>query len=173
MNFQINLNTPCGGRSVPEHLVDKQCAFDDHGWRCNLYGTISNNTNGEGPWWCSQHYWELNRLGVGKGVTPEQHAEWIEDSKTLLKAKDTSPPKAPAATTESATVSGQWEGRLAAPGPTGEVVDEDTGEIVQAQSQVVQGDEDGSLQAVFDAVPAIAPEHATDGGESVDDIEPF
>lgn len=44
------------GVKVGDHWVDKTCAWDDYGHRCNLYGSLSLCTQGEGPWYCRDHF---------------------------------------------------------------------------------------------------------------------
>ncbi len=39
--------------------IDRYCPWNDHGHVCGLYGTNSDTTNGQGPWYCSRHYWQL------------------------------------------------------------------------------------------------------------------
>jgi hypothetical protein len=40
--------------------VDTQCAWNDHGVRCQRGGSQSDATNGFGPWYCRVHYRRLN-----------------------------------------------------------------------------------------------------------------
>lgn len=37
--------------------IDLFCPWNDHGRICGLKGSISESTNGSGPWYCSDHYW--------------------------------------------------------------------------------------------------------------------
>lgn len=41
---------------VDGQWVDLQCNFNDHGARCERYGTLSPSTNGHGPWYCRDHF---------------------------------------------------------------------------------------------------------------------
>lgn len=45
-----------GGRGTKTE-IDLQCAWNDHGYRCELKGCVSESTNGSGPWYCSDHFW--------------------------------------------------------------------------------------------------------------------
>lgn len=46
------------GSSDPKMSTDAlQCAWNDHGYRCPAAGSMSDSTNGSGPWYCSEHYW--------------------------------------------------------------------------------------------------------------------
>ena len=180
--FMVDLNTPVGGRDSPENIVDKQCAFDEYGQRCEMFGTCTDSTRGYGPWYCSEHYWKLQHgWRDTPKMPPEQHAEWMDDIRTLVASKtgrNTSAAQAPAAPTESATVSGQWEGRPAAPGPTGERVDEDTGEItaapVAADAQRRSDDHD---EVPHPDAPAMderyLDQQQSSAAQGSDDIEPF
>lgn len=53
----------CGWRERPlavrkkgEPEIDLTCAWHSG---CGLRGSISDGTNGMGPWYCSEHYWML------------------------------------------------------------------------------------------------------------------
>ena len=39
-----------------EQPQQKLCAFNDHGMRCPRIGHMANTTNGEGPWYCREHF---------------------------------------------------------------------------------------------------------------------
>ena len=43
--------------------INLNCPWNDHGEICGKRGSISDGTNGLGPWYCSDHHWRL------KGVT--------------------------------------------------------------------------------------------------------
>lgn len=36
------------------------CAWNDHGALCTHYGTNSDATTGQGPWYCRDHYRKLH-----------------------------------------------------------------------------------------------------------------
>jgi hypothetical protein len=36
------------------------CSWNDHGYACDNLGSISHNTNGSGPWYCSKHFWQMH-----------------------------------------------------------------------------------------------------------------
>lgn len=49
----------CGWRSTPQKKQPEKprvCAFNDHGYTCGQPGFLSRTTNGEGPWFCRQHF---------------------------------------------------------------------------------------------------------------------
>ena len=50
-----------GGRGYRPHAdkVDRTCPWNDHGNVCGLVGSLSDSTNGQGPWYCSKHWWQL------------------------------------------------------------------------------------------------------------------
>jgi len=37
-------------------VAGKQCAFNDHGYRCQNDGHLSSTVYGEGPWYCRDHF---------------------------------------------------------------------------------------------------------------------
>src|SRR3990167_4462321 len=39
--------------------IDRTCPWNDHGLICGLVGSLSDTTNGQGPWYCSKHWWKL------------------------------------------------------------------------------------------------------------------
>lgn len=40
---------------------DKQCAWNDHGYRCQVDGWLSESVQGGGPWYCRAHFADLKR----------------------------------------------------------------------------------------------------------------
>lgn len=54
---------------VADHWIDKQCAWDDFGHRCTLYGPLSLCTQGEGPWYCRDHFADLMKWERTKVTT--------------------------------------------------------------------------------------------------------
>lgn len=40
---------------MPETVPSSQCAWNDHGYRCQRYGVHSDSLTGEGPWYCREH----------------------------------------------------------------------------------------------------------------------
>lgn len=50
------------GIKVGDEWVDRQCAFNDHGYRCEFEGWMSHATNGHGPWYCSPHFFSTSKL---------------------------------------------------------------------------------------------------------------
>ncbi len=77
------------GIKIGDEWIDKQCAWNDHGRRCEAQGWLSMATNGHGPWYCATDFEKLRRGNPGAfgEVSAEQHAEWVEDIKNLIKAK--------------------------------------------------------------------------------------
>lgn len=39
--------------------IDRTCPWNDHGNICGLVGSLSDNTNGQGPWYCAGHFLKL------------------------------------------------------------------------------------------------------------------
>ncbi len=56
-------------RRAPADKIDRVCPFNDHGNVCGLVGSMSDSTNGGGPWYCSRHFWKL------KGYPEKSRAE--------------------------------------------------------------------------------------------------
>jgi hypothetical protein len=44
---------------APGEFNGKQCAFNDHGYRCQNDGHMSTTTLGDGPWYCRAHFAKL------------------------------------------------------------------------------------------------------------------
>lgn len=42
-----------------QNKIDRTCPWNDHGNICGLVGSMSDSTNGQGPWYCSRHFWKL------------------------------------------------------------------------------------------------------------------
>jgi hypothetical protein len=51
-------------RRSPAESINRTCPWNDHGDTCGLVGSMIDSTNGQGPWYCSKHFWKL------KGYTP-------------------------------------------------------------------------------------------------------
>lgn len=47
------------GYRIPVDKIDRACPFNDHGNICGLVGSLADSTNGQGPWYCSRHFWKL------------------------------------------------------------------------------------------------------------------
>lgn len=43
-------------KELESDKYNKQCVFNDHGYRCQNDGHLSSTTYGEGPWYCRQHF---------------------------------------------------------------------------------------------------------------------
>ena len=60
------------GSRANNDKIDRRCPFNDHGNICGLVGSLSDSTNGQGPWYCSKHFWKLKgwpeRAGKGEHV---------------------------------------------------------------------------------------------------------
>jgi len=64
VNFKTSISAVPENRSgkvvkVDGQIVDLGCPFNDHGARCGARGTISQSTNGLGPWYCRDHAWVI------------------------------------------------------------------------------------------------------------------
>lgn len=46
---------------LDEPKYDKQCPWNDHGYRCQENGWISESVNGGGPWYCRAHFADLKK----------------------------------------------------------------------------------------------------------------
>jgi hypothetical protein len=76
-----NKSCSCGwtARGNRKEQVSKQCAFNDHGLRCEKTGSIANTTNGEGPWYCRDHFATVMGWGALKAVTlPDESQEAVD-----------------------------------------------------------------------------------------------
>ena len=59
--------------------VDRSCPWNDHGVICGKPGSLSDGTLGLGPWYCSDHYWQLKGYPVGTVAHPVSYREqWYE-----------------------------------------------------------------------------------------------
>lgn len=62
----------CGWRSAGPKAKDginRYCCWNDHGYDCGLVGSLSESTNGTGPWYCSKHWWQLKGYSPRAGET--------------------------------------------------------------------------------------------------------
>ena len=46
-------------RTAKTEKIDLYCPFNDHGKVCGKRGSVSDSVLGAGPWYCSEHYWQL------------------------------------------------------------------------------------------------------------------
>lgn len=67
----------CGWTEGKEFAIDLCCPFNDHGHICGERGSMSDCTNGAGPWYCSGHYWRL------KGIVVTQRTQQTQPSYRL------------------------------------------------------------------------------------------
>ena len=67
-----------GGRGAPKQRdnVDRTCPWNDHGQICGLVGSLSDATNGSGPWYCARHYWQLK--GWPQRASDDAHISYRE-----------------------------------------------------------------------------------------------
>lgn len=76
-------------RAVRVNTVDCSCPWNDHGDICCEPGIISDVVNGQGPWYCSRHYWKLkgwpekSRAQVEAGIARHVSVrdQWYLDNK--------------------------------------------------------------------------------------------
>lgn len=59
-----------GGRGTQAQEIERTCPWNDHGHICGLVGSLSDATNGGGPWYCATHYWKLKGWPVKKSDKP-------------------------------------------------------------------------------------------------------
>ena len=69
-------------RQSPADRIDRTCPFNDHGLICGLIGSMSDTTNGQGPWYCSRHFWKL------KGWPEKSAAEFENSIKTHVTVRE-------------------------------------------------------------------------------------
>lgn len=50
--------------------IDRTCPWNDHGSVCGVAGSLSDSTNGAGPWYCAPHYWKLKGFPIQKNEVP-------------------------------------------------------------------------------------------------------
>lgn len=53
-------------KSHNQSSIYYNCPWSDHGNICGKKGTCASSGNGEGPWYCSRHYWLLT-YGIDLG----------------------------------------------------------------------------------------------------------
>ena len=53
-------------RSDGQQEVARPCPWNDHGDICGKVGSLSNATNGSGPWYCPEHYWQLKGRDISQ-----------------------------------------------------------------------------------------------------------
>ena len=68
-----------GKNGMPTASLD--CPWNDHGAICGVRGSLSDGTHGEGPWYCSPHFWKLKGYEVNE-VPHAPYAERIAARKT-------------------------------------------------------------------------------------------
>lgn len=69
-------------RGSKQPSIDRLCPWNDHGHVCGLVGSLSDATNGSGPWYCAKHFWKLKgypeRAGTGEHVSVRDR--WYEEN---------------------------------------------------------------------------------------------
>lgn len=50
--------------------IDLFCPWNDHGRTCGKRGSVSETTNGTGPWYCSEHFWKMKGMTDRTQATP-------------------------------------------------------------------------------------------------------
>jgi len=77
------------GIKIGDRWIDKQCAWNDHGQQCPDYGSMSQGTSGEGPWYCSRHYAALMGWDWSP-AKPNPNTPVVEEVLKRLKPQDKS-----------------------------------------------------------------------------------
>lgn len=77
-------------QQVSAKTVNPECPWNDHGLRCNRLGSMSDATNGAGPWYCGRHYWKMRGIDVKEteGENENYRARWYRERGLLYQ-----PPK--------------------------------------------------------------------------------
>ena len=65
-------------RGNKERSVDRLCPWNDHGHVCGLVGSMSDATNGSGPWYCSRHFWQLKGWPLKDADDAKPHISYRE-----------------------------------------------------------------------------------------------
>ena|SRR3990167_570562 len=80
------------GPRPPADKIDRTCHWNDHGITCGLVGSMSDSTNGQGPWYCSKHWWQLK--GYTSRSNPSEHVatrdRWFQENKQPYSAPNLS-----------------------------------------------------------------------------------
>ena len=91
------VSCPCGwrARGEPQAAVGPAlCCWNDHGEDCKYRGIISPSTNGSGPWYCREHWYELKgypdmkaeKLRGNQVPTLPLHSFAVDEIRKRLKA---------------------------------------------------------------------------------------
>lgn len=59
----VTISSPVPERERRDDPERWRCAWNDHGERCSFPGSFSRGTRGEGPWYCSGHFWGAKDAG--------------------------------------------------------------------------------------------------------------
>src|SRR3990167_3807344 len=64
-------------------IVNLDCSWNDYGAICGRRGSLSDATNGQGPWYCSEHYWKIKGWNIKwhTGRTISYRERWYEENK--------------------------------------------------------------------------------------------
>ena len=76
----------CGYNIKPRRgevrAINRNCPWNDHGNICGVVGSMSESTNGEGPWYCSDHFWRLKGYAKKTGSRHVSYRErWYQERK--------------------------------------------------------------------------------------------
>jgi len=69
------------GAQPQRDTIDRTCPWNDHGAICGLIGSLSDATNGTGPWYCATHYWQLKGWPIKRSnkPIPSYREQWYTD----------------------------------------------------------------------------------------------
>ena len=63
-------------RGLRQQETNLCCPWNDHGHVCGARGSMSDTANGQGPWYCSEHYWRLKGSPIDHSApTPKSYRE--------------------------------------------------------------------------------------------------
>lgn len=71
-----------GGRGHKQPEIIRPCPWNDHGDICGLIGSLSDSTNGSGPWYCAKHFWKLKGWPESHSpdtAPPSYREQWYAD----------------------------------------------------------------------------------------------
>ena len=70
-----------GRGAARQDKIDRTCPWNDHGNICGLVGSLSDTTNGQGPWYCAKHFWRLKGwpAKAGAGAPTPYRDRWHQE----------------------------------------------------------------------------------------------
>lgn len=74
---------PSKGKAGHTSLAGQLCAWNDHGAACRARGIVSNGTDGSAPWYCRDHWADLQGH-----ERPKPPKDWRNEPATYDPAKD-------------------------------------------------------------------------------------